>query len=199
MGLVDKRFITAVFMLVTCSFVVAQDQQASQPSDDAPPSVSAQRPIEQIDVIGERTLLTMRNEIVREEESLYRLFNDLNSADKFDIFCKSERSTASFIKLRSCEPEFLKLFRQQSSRFALTEMRQAFGEDGLDLTIFLNGLDLLESDGEIRQQLVGDYDAMQEEMFRIAMENPDYLASLQKVAELRAVYGAARDERFGRD
>ena len=37
---------------------------------------TSQRPIEEIQVIGERTLLTMRNEIIREEENLYRIFND---------------------------------------------------------------------------------------------------------------------------
>ena len=65
---------------------------------------TSQRPIEEIQVIGERTLLTMRNEIIREEENLYRIFNELNSHDRFDITCKEARRVFSHIPARNCYP-----------------------------------------------------------------------------------------------
>ncbi len=157
------------------------------------------RPIEEIQVLGERSLLTMRNQINREEEYLYRMFNDLNSADKFDIRCRKQRTTRSYIPVRSCEPKFLTQLRQQSARHSISEIRQAFSGGEVNFAILQNGLDTLQPNSEIRGQAAADFEALNEEIFRIAMENPDYLASLQKIAELKAQYQAARQLKFGKD
>ncbi len=197
-------FCTALFLCGTQSLAAENPQQTEQELAGSTPvsepaSESDTRQIEQINVIGERSLLTMRNEIIREEDTLYRMFNDLNSNDKFDIFCRKQSNTHSRIPKRSCEPQFLTNQRQQSSRHSISEMRQAFSDEGVNLAILQNGLDLLEPEGELKQQLAGDYEDMNEEIFRIAMENPDYLAVLQKIAQLQAVYTAARKEKFGPD
>jgi len=170
-------------------------EQASSPETNE----TNTRQIEQITVIGERSLLTMRNEIIREEDVLYRLFNELNSNDRFDIFCHKKSNTVSLIPKRSCEPQFLKNHRQQSNRHALGEMRQSFSADGINYAILQNGLDMLEPEDELRRQLTYDYEDMNEEMLRIAMDNPDYMATLQKIARLRLEYLAARAEKFGND
>ena len=81
----------------------------------------------------------------------------------------------------------------------ISETRQAFSEDGINFALLQNGLDMAESAGELREQATGDFDAMNEEILRIAVENPDYLASLQKVAELKTAYQAAQTKRFGKD
>lgn len=186
-------------LLSAISFTsIAQDAE-QQPEEESIVENTNDRPIEQIDVIGERTLFSIRYEIRREEDSLYRLFNDLNSADKFDIFCKTESRVGSYIRTRSCDPVFFTDFRRQSSRAALTEMRYAFSEDGLDLVILRNGLDMLESDRELRNQVEAEFEAMNEEIFRVAMENPDYFGLLQKIATLKAAYQTARKTRFDND
>ena len=40
---------------------------------------------------------------------------------------------------------------------------------------------------------------MNEEILRVAMEDPEYFAALQKIATLKATYQAARTARFGND
>ena len=160
---------------------------------------TSQRPIEEIQVIGERTLLTMRNEIIREEENLYRIFNELNSHDRFDITCKEERRVFSNIPARNCLPKFFTDLRMDTNRFALSELRQAFSPDGVDPALFELGLSRIENDRELREKSAGDYQALSEEMLRIASENPDYLNILMKVADLKANYEAARKERFESD
>ena len=176
---------------------------SQEPDEQATTSQSNQttetpRRIEQINVTAERSLLVIRNQIEREEEVLYRLFNDLNSADKYDIFCKTERRTGSYIPIRYCEPRFFTTFRQNENRGALSEMRQAFSPDGLDLALLQNGLNRLIPDRDLRAQIEDQYEELQQEMFRIATENPEYLASLQKIGELKAEYEAAREARFGK-
>ena len=141
----------------------------------------------------------MRNEIIREEENLYRIFNELNSHDRFDIKCKVERRTWSYILARNCYPKFFTDLRRAENSFALSELRQAFSDDGVDPALFNMGMGKIKNDRQIRELAAGDYQALSEEMLRIASENPDYLNILMKVADLKANYEAARKERFESD
>ena len=65
--------------------------------------------------------------------------------------------------------------------------------------LFQLGLDKIDNDKELREKSAGDYQALSEEMLRIASENPDYLNILMKVADLKANYEAARKDLFDSD
>ena len=187
-----------VLILSASTCLYGQEDENADPNQESQQTAS-QRPIEEIQVTGERTLLTMRNEIIREEENLYRIFNELNSHDRFDITCKEERRVFSHIPARNCYPKFFTDLRMDTTRFAVGELRQAFSDDGVDPALFELGLSRIENDRELREKSAGDYQALSEEMLRIATENPDYLNILMKVADLKANYEAARKERFESD
>ena len=187
-----------VLILSASTCLYGQEDENADPNQESQQTAS-QRPIEEIQVTGERTLLTMRNEIIREEENLYRIFNELNSHDRFDITCKEERRVFSNIPARNCLPKFFTDLRMDTTRFAVGELRQAFSDDGVDPALFELGLSRIENDRELREKSAGDYQALSEEMLRIASENPDYLNILMKVADLKANYEAARKERFESD
>ena len=187
-----------VLILSASTCLYGQEDENADPNQESQQTAS-QRPIEEIQVTGERTLLTMRNEIIREEENLYRIFNELNSHDRFDITCKEERRVYSHIPARNCYPKFFTDLRMDTTRFAVGELRQAFSDDGVDPALFELGLSRIESDRELREKAAGDYQALSEEMLRIASENPDYLNILMKVADLKANYEAAQKERFESD
>ena len=187
-----------VLILSASTCLYGQEDENADPNQESQQTAS-QRPIEEIQVTGERTLLTMRNEIIREEENLYRIFNELNSHDRFDIKCKVERRTWSYILARNCYPKFFTDLRRAENSFALSELRQAFSDDGVDPALFNMGMGKIKNDRQIRELAAGDYQALSEEMLRIASENPDYLNILMKVADLKANYEAARKERFESD
>ena len=193
-----SKFLLYLLIGVIPVCLYGQEDENADTDKESQENVS-QRPIEEIQVTGERTLLTMRNEIIREEENLYRIFNELNSHDRFDIKCKVERRTWSYILARNCYPKFFTDLRRAENSFALSEFRQAFSDDGVDPALFELGLSRIENDRELREKSAGDYQALSEEMLRIASENPDYLRILMKVADLKADYQAAREERFGSD
>ena len=193
-----SKFLLYLLVGVIPVCLYGQEDENGDPDQESQENVS-QRPIEEIQVTGERTLLTMRNEIIREEENLYRIFNELNSHDRFDIKCKVERRTWSYILARNCYPKFFTDLRRAENSFALSELRQAFSDDGVDPALFDMGMGKIKNDREIRELAAGDYQALSEEMLRIASENPDYLNILMKVADLKADYQAAREERFGSD
>ena len=156
---------------------------------------ASQRPIEEILVTGQRTLISLRNEIRRETENLYNMFNDLNSHDRFDIECKGESRLGTAIITVNCYPRFFTDLRRTENSAGLSQLRQ----DGVDSALFALGVSQLKTDREIRELAAGDYQALSEEMLRIASENPDYLNILMKVADLKANYEAARKERFESD
>ena len=187
-----------VLILSASACLYGQEDENADP-DQEPQVTASQRPIEEILVTGERTFISLRNEISREEENLYRIFNELNSHDRFDITCKEERRVFSNIPARNCLPKFFTDLRMDTTRFALGELRQAFSADGVDPALFELGLSRIENDRELREKSAGDYQALSEEMLRIATENPDYLNALMKVADLKANYEAARKERFESD
>jgi len=193
-----SKFLLYLLIGVIPVCLYGQEDENADPDQESQENVS-QRPIEEIQVTGERTLLTMRNEIIREEENLYRIFNELNSHDRFDIKCKVERRTWSYILARNCYPKFFTDLRRAENSFALSELRQAFSDDGVDPALFNMGMGKIKNDRQIRELAAGDYQALSEEMLRIASENPEYLRILMKVADLKADYQAAREERFGSD
>lgn len=183
---------------------------AQQPIPDAgasstatPPEALAEaaeppvEPLEEITVVGEQTFISLRHQIERAEDSLYRLFNELNSDDSFDIICRRIEYTRSHIPRRSCEPVFLTERRRNSSMFAQSEMRQAFSEDGIDTAVLIRGMDFLESEKELQEQAEGDFEALNEEIFRIAAEHPDYLDALLRVGQLKSTLEEARQKKFG--
>tara|TARA_B100000378_G_scaffold231950_1_gene197287 strand:- start:1011 stop:1619 length:609 start_codon:yes stop_codon:yes gene_type:complete len=193
-----SKFLLYLLIGVIPVCLYGQEDENADPDQESQENVS-QRPIEEIQVTGERTLLTMRNEIIREEENLYRIFNELNSHDRFDIKCKVERRTWSYILARNCYPKFFTDLRRAENSFALSEFRQAFSDDGVDPALFNMGMGKIKNDRQIRELAAGDYQALSEEMLRIASENPEYLRILMKVADLKADYQAAHEERFGSD
>lgn len=199
-----KKIIVASLILSLASLAAFAAEnntpEATEVDEQAPPqAINTDREIEQINVVGQRTLMSMRHQIIREEDSLHRMFNDLNEGDKFDIYCKTEANTYSYIAQRSCDPVFFSELKQANARYMVSETRQAFSEDGINFALLQNGLDLAESDEDLRAQAEGDFEAMNEEMLRIALENPEYLAILQKIAELKSEYKAAQVQFFGKD
>ena len=189
-----SKFLLYLLVGVIPICLYGQEDENSDPNQE-PQETASQRPIEEIRVIGERSLSNLRNEIRREEENLYRIFNELNSHDRFDIKCKTERRLGSAILIRNCYPRFFTDLRETENSVGLSQLRQ----DGVDSALFALGVSQLKTDREIRELAAGDYQTLSEEMLRIASENPEYLNILMKVADLKADYQAAHEERFGSD
>ena len=66
--------------------------------------------IEEVIVLGSKSLVKLQREMYRAEEALYDLFNSFNTDDDFDIRCHKEAPTGSKIKRRVCKSSW---FRNQ--------------------------------------------------------------------------------------
>ena len=138
------------------------------------------RPIEEIQVLGSRTLYSIRMEIVDEENKIFSMFNELNSDDGFDILCDNIAPTGSHIRERVCEPRFV------------TETRARMAQD------FMLGIGLLNESSDLEIETRPQQDKLEQEHLRIAAEYPEYLEMLTKLMNLRATLQARRDDQWSR-
>jgi|FLOH01.1.fsa_nt_gi hypothetical protein len=190
--------VALALLLVVSSYVsTAFSQDAVETGTNS--AQQSTRELEEITVVGQRSLLSMRYQIRREEDNLYKLFNELNSTDEFDIKCRNVTRN-SYIPRRECEPKFFTKARQANAIMGLVDMRDSLSSDaaGVNETLMERGIDLLESDAELAQQEGKTFEALNEEIFRIAMENPDYLKALLRIDEMKKQYAAKRQQKFGK-
>lgn len=189
-----KKTLYLITLLIP-AFLYAQDEQATVAADDEV-LLDPVALFEEITVVGEKTFFTIRHQITRAEDDLYSLFNDLNSSDEFDIICREFRIN-SHIPQRLCEPLFLTRKRRANTIMSMAEMRSGTG-DGIDLVAMQRGFDLLETETELKSEAEPDFDALNEEIFRIASENPQYLEALMRVGKLKTILAEEREKKFGK-
>jgi hypothetical protein len=119
---------SAAFALVLCwasgVCTAATGQQsggAEQPAGSAAPASD-----DQVIVRGQR-LRDLRFEVEISREALFDRFNEINSDDRFDIICTSERRSMSHMVERSCSSND---WREQAANYASAVVMQLRGEGG---------------------------------------------------------------------
>jgi hypothetical protein len=114
---VTKQWI-AVLAAVGCQLgaiapAVAQDAvgppkpatSSSRPATQTVPGPS--EPMEEVEIIGQRALRELREEMIRVEDKFYKRYNELNTKDEYDVHCNMEKVTGTLISTRVCRPEFV--------------------------------------------------------------------------------------------
>ena len=188
------RFTTAVFFAFNLSFASQEEtdlqsepetiggNQVESETNNSPDSRAqdSDRPIEEIQVLGSRTLYSIRMEIVDEENKIFSMFNELNSDDDFDILCDNITPTGSHIRQRVCEPRFV------------TETRARMAQD------FMLGIGALNESSDLGVETKLQQDELEKEHLRIAAEYPEYLEMLTKLMNLRATLETRKDDQWSR-
>ena len=141
---------------------------------------ASDRPIEEIQVLGTRTLYSIRMEIVDEENKIFSMFNELNSDDRFDILCDNIAPTGSHIQQRVCEPRFV------------IETRAQMTQD------YVRGIGMLVESSAVMAETATEREEIAKEHLRIAAEYPEYLEMLTALTNLRATLESRRDAQWGK-
>ena len=187
-----SRFSIAVFFASNLSFASQQEtnleseaiggNQVEVETNNTPDirTQDSDRPIEEIQVLGSRTLYSIRMEIVDEENKIFSMFNELNSDDDFDILCDNIAPTGSHIRQRVCEPRFV------------TETRARMAQD------FMLGIGALNESSDLGVETKLQQDELEKEHLRIAAEYPEYLEMLTKLMNLRATLETRKDDQWSR-
>ena len=141
---------------------------------------ASDRPIEEIQVLGTRTLYSIRMEIVDEENKIFSMFNELNSDDRFDILCDNIAPTGSHIKQRVCEPRFV------------TETRAQMTQD------YVRGIGMLVGSSDLEVETAMEREELEKEHLRIAVEHPEYLEMLTELTNLRGTLESRRNDQWSK-
>jgi len=189
-----SRFTIAVFFASNLSFASQEEtnlesepetisgNQVQVETNNSPDggTQDSDRPIEEIQVLGSRTLYSIRMEIVDEENKIFSMFNELNSDDDFDILCDNIAPTGSHIRQRVCEPRFV------------TETRARMAQD------FMLGIGALNESSDLGVETKLQQDELEKEHLRIAAEYPEYLEMLTKLMTLRTTLETRKDDQWSR-
>jgi len=133
--------------------------------------------IDEIMVVGARELGAMRAEIDLAEDQLFKLYNDLNEDDGYDIICKKETRIGSQIPQRVC---LARMYRDARAAAAVGD------EDA----------GMIAAGRMARSQ---KHQRILEQKLRVlAIENPELLAAFKKRQLLAKKFEQARDTKYGK-
>jgi hypothetical protein len=103
--------ILALFIAVLALPMAAVGQPASTGA------ASKTEAIDNIVVVGEKSLAELRREVVRAEEDFYSVFNKLNDEKDYNVRCFYESPTGTHLKNHVCRARFVtKAYSQHASR-----------------------------------------------------------------------------------
>ena len=82
-----------------------------------PAAAQEGEPIDEISVVGQKSMTQLRNEVFEAEEAFYSVYNALNDDDEYDVTCFYETPTGTRIKNHVCRAKFVsRAYAAQSSK-----------------------------------------------------------------------------------
>lgn len=144
------------------------------------PGDAQEQNIEEITVIGQRELYSLKMEVIRAEDLKFEIFNSLNSTDDFDITCERHASTGTRIQNRFCDVGYLK---------------KARAEDARDFLNFGQGY-RVRTEQQLAVEFAAKTKALNKEMIALAVEHPELATAMVRANELKQRYLTERREKY---
>ena len=135
------------------------------------------RAMEELTVIAPQSLQSMRDGLVRAEDDVLSVFNDLNDDNDFDIYCQKETPTASYIAVRVCRARFVDRLTAQAS------------------SDWLGGAPYVDPRGELSYH----GSLLQQKFSEVLEENPALHDALVRYYNLKTTYDVETGQRFSGD
>lgn len=168
-------YLNCAALLLLFSGVAAEEADVQQPAGEETAGVQPNAEIfDEVTVLGIRELAGLRADVIRAEDVVYDLYNELNEDDRYDIICKKETRIGSQIPRRVC---LSRLYRDAVSEAS---------EEAIE------GYDV----GTIKVNSAKHNAILREKMAALANRNPDLLAALKKRLELKKKLEREREKRF---
>lgn len=140
------------------------------------PGVQSQaEPIEELEVIGRRSLLTFRFEMYRAEDRMYAMFNELNGSDDLDVICETRAKTGSRIAQRQCVRRYMK------------EAQARNAADGL------RGYAPFKSAVQMWGENQSYHAQFSEQVNKLMAENPEFVTAIAETVKARDRYAVERE------
>jgi len=144
----------------------------SVPQDSAKSTVASadeEQVMEEITVIGQKQIMSLRQQVYLAEDHAYDIFNTLNDDNDYDVHCKMVANTGTSIKRRTCLPNFYYLATAR-------EAQQYLG--------YLGILSYAAATPSARNDFAMKFPIFKDKVKKLAKQNPDFLAALEQLFEL---------------
>ena len=82
--------------------------QATIAQEQEPEVAAETEEIDEIVVLGARSLTLLRQEVIVAEDRFFDLYNQLNGDDKYDIICETRKPLGTRISVRECKAQFVR-------------------------------------------------------------------------------------------
>lgn len=149
-------------------------------------------------IVRGRRLTDLRFEVELAQEQAYKIFNEINSDDDFDVYCREERKYHSRAKQRTCRAQF----ENRISSQATTEYMRALSwrcppEMGTQACMFSDiGQNAANAAQAVEGELPTKQKQMTAEIVRLANEDDRFAQAILDWFEKAQQYEAARKRRI---
>ena len=178
--------IAAALLGIATTLPLAHAQAPVTPQSSA---ATAQSGVDEF-VVTRQRLSSMRREIERAQEDLYKLFNANTSDHRLDMHCHQEMPTGSRVSRRVCRPQFVDDATMQGAWDMMSYIYSQCGE----AVCPVNSVSL-EMGAAVAQEPFSKLRYMakrlDDEMLRLAHDNPDVAKALADYQRKERVYREA--------
>lgn len=138
--------------------------------------------MEEITVIGQRYISSLRVQIIQAEDRAYDIFNRLNEDDDYDVHCHMVAPTGTLIRKRLCLPNFY---------------HKATADEAQMFLSFIGATNYSPAVPSVANIFSAKFPVFKSKVKKIASKNPDFLNALQDLYELNQELKRARDVYHG--
>lgn len=143
--------------------------------------------LEEITIIGDRSMGSLTHLIMKAEDRIYDIFNGMNSDKRYDVVCRWDAPIGSNIKRRSCRPNFVINAQSDNARAVLAYMQgSAYATDPSEASSFA-------------AQLYHHFPIFHQKMIASIKENPELLEAIVKYNELKGAVYKEKKRRYGEE
>ncbi len=100
--MIQKTQISALELVLSILLFVAPGLGFCQTATEQELGPAAEEPIDEIVVQGQKTVTALRLEMYKAQDTLFDIYNALNTDDELDVYCVMEAPVGSYIKRRVC-------------------------------------------------------------------------------------------------
>lgn len=129
-----------------------------------------QEPMEEVTVVGQRQLMTLRQQVFQAEDRAYEIFDRLNTDDDYDIHCRMVAITGTHIRQRICLPNFY---------------RQATAAEAQQYLALIGTSDYAPVAPSSQNVFAYKIPILKAKVLKAATEHPEMLAALRKLLALK--------------
>ncbi len=194
--------ITALCALALVAIVARHEVHAQAEPTAVDETAESSRPGEAPEevVVRGRRLTELRAQVQKTRENAYAIFNEINSTDDFDVHCREESQVFTRVRQRVCRAQFEERISGAAAKEYMATLtwtcppdaRGSFTQECLFSGYGQRAADRART---VEAEAPTLHDRMNDEMQRLAEEDPRFAQAILEFYEASQQYDAARKRR----